>query len=115
MAPSPAHQVAAGLCAPRFEVRWAPPPSFRVCPRECDTNAPAVFSSGKLVYERIFSMCVDHRSALPGNVTVPGVSSCPSQGELHAEPAFTETPYSVRVCVFNFWCVKHKRNTFIAL
>ncbi|XP_023377514.1 UPF0505 protein C16orf62 homolog [Pteropus vampyrus] len=24
---------------------------------------------GKLVYERIFSMCVDHRSALPGNIT----------------------------------------------
>ena len=38
-----------------------------------------LFSPGKLVYERIFSMCVDNRSVLPGNViAVPAGFILPS-------------------------------------
>lgn len=46
-------------------------------PEECDADTICPFSSGKLVYERIFSMCVDNRGVLPGNVTaVPRLSFC---------------------------------------
>lgn len=75
-----------------IEIRWATSRSFRVCSRECDTDTHVLFSSGKLVYERIFSMCVDQRSALPGNVMVSRVPSCPSQDKVYAKPAFIANP-----------------------
>lgn len=38
----------------------------------CDVNTIRLLLLGKLVYERIYSMCVDSRGALPGNVMLPG-------------------------------------------
>jgi hypothetical protein len=43
-------------------------------PVVCDVNTICLLVLGKLVYERISSMCVDSRSALPGNVMLPGLA-----------------------------------------
>lgn len=41
-------------------------------PVVCDVNTICPLLLGKLVYERIYSMCVDGRGALPGKVMLPG-------------------------------------------
>lgn len=41
-------------------------------PVVCDVNTICLRLLGKLVYERIYSMCVDSRGALPGKVMLPG-------------------------------------------